>query len=155
MRTIHFEPPRTETSHTAALPQLFADQFGWEELTDTVARAFHQLPAEEQKRVAIFCQNYGQAGAIDFFGPQRGLPPALSGHQNYFLWGPRGYTGDLMLVIDDPGGEEPEQFRSVVDLGPIHSSQWAMPWEQRAHLYLCRDLKHDLREVWPKLKDWM
>jgi hypothetical protein len=155
MRTIHFEPPRTETSHTAALPQLFADQFGWEEMTNFVARAFHQLSPEEQRRVAIFCQNYGQAGAIDFFGPRRGLPPALSGHQNYFLWGPRGYTGDLMLVIDEPGGEEPEQFHSVVDLGLIDSSVWAMPWEQRAHLYLCRDLRGDLRDLWPKLKDWM
>jgi len=155
MRAIHFEPPRTETSHTAALPQLFADQFGWEEMVQSVARAYHSLPPDEQKRAGIFCQNYGQAGAVDFFGAKYGLPPALSGHQNYYLWGPREYTGELLLVIDQPGGEEPEQFRTVEDLGPVDSSTWAMPWEQRNHLYLCRDLKGDLRDLWPKLKEWM
>jgi hypothetical protein len=155
MKAIHFEPPRTETSHTALLPQLFADQFGWEEMTQSVARAFGKLSPNEQKRVAIFCQNYGEAGAIDFFGRKYGLPPALSGHQNYFLWGPRGYRGDLMLVIDDPGGDEPAQFRSVEDLGPVDSSPWAMPWEGRNHIYLCRGLKTDLPDAWPGLKDWL
>lgn len=155
MRAIHFEPPRTETSHTAALPQLFADQFGWEEMVQSIARAYYRLSPEEQKRAAIFCQNYGQAGAVDFFGKKYGLPPALSGHQNYYLWGPRGYSGDLLLVVDSPGGDEPEQFRSVEDLGLVDSSPWAMPREQRRHIYLCRDLKAPLREVWPALKEWL
>jgi hypothetical protein len=155
MRAIHFEPPPTETSHTAALPQLFADQFGWEEMVRTVDRAYRNLSPEEQRRVGIFCQNYGEAGAVDFFGRKYGLPPALSGHQNYYLWGPGDSTGELLLVIDRPGGEEPGQFRSVEDLGPIESSPWAMPWEQRNHLYLCRDLKGTLRDLWPKVKEWL
>ena len=155
MKAIHFEPPRTETSHTAVLPQLFADQFGWEEMVQSVAHAYEKLTPNEQKRAAIFCQNYGQAGAIDFFGRRYVLPPALSGHQNYFLWGPRGHSGDLVLVIDDPGGEEPEQFRSVEDLGPVGSSPWAMPWERRNHIYLCRGLKIDLRQGWPEMKEWL
>jgi hypothetical protein len=155
MQAIHFQPPRTETSHTDLLPQLFADQFGWEEMTRSVARAFKRLSPNEQRRVAIFCQNYGEAGALDFFGPKYGLPSALSGHQNYFLWGPRGHNGELMLVIDDPGGDEPAQFRSVEDLGSVDSSRWAMPWEGRNHIYLCRDPKVDLRELWPKLKEWL
>ncbi|MDQ2918334.1 MAG: glycosyltransferase family 39 protein, partial [Verrucomicrobiota bacterium] len=129
MRAIHFEPPRTETSHTAALPQLFADQFGWEEMVRSVASAYEKLSPGEQKTAGIFCQNYGQAGAIDFFGPKYGLPLALSGHQNYFYWGPHDYSGELLLVIDTPGGREPEEFQSVEDLGAVESSQWAMPWE--------------------------
>ncbi|MDQ6860645.1 MAG: glycosyltransferase family 39 protein [Verrucomicrobiota bacterium] len=155
MRAIHFHPPRTETAHTAALPQLFADQFGWEEMVGSFARAYQHLTPDEQARVGIYCQNYGQAGAIDFFGPKYGLPPAISGHQNYFYWGPRGYTGELLLVIDTPNGEEREQFESVEDLGLIESSPWAMPWQQRSHLYLCRGLKGDLRDFWPKLKNWL
>ena len=66
MRAIHFEVPPTEISHTAALPQLYADQFGWEELVSSVAQVYASLPPGEQKRAAIFCQNYGEAGAIDF-----------------------------------------------------------------------------------------
>ncbi|MGI8821674.1 MAG: ArnT family glycosyltransferase [Chthoniobacterales bacterium] len=155
MRAIHFEPPRTETSHTAALPQLFADQFGWEAMVRSVARAYAALPSDDQRRVAIFCQNYGQAGAIDFFGPHYGLPAAISGHQNYYLWGPGEATGELMLVLDSPNGEERERFRSVEDLGIVESSPWAMPWEQRQHIYLCRDSKVPLRELWPTAKNWL
>ncbi len=155
MRAIHFEPPRTETAHTAALPQHFADRFGWEEMVRSVARAYAALTPEDQRRAGIFCQNYGQAGAIDFFGPKYGLPAAISGHQNYYLWGPREYTGELLLVLDWPGGEEAEQFRSVEDLGVVDSSRWAMPFEQRVHIYLCRDLKLPLRNLWPDVKKWL
>ena len=77
MRAIHFEPPRTETSHTAALPQIFADQFGWKEMVGSVAHVYHHLQPEDRKRAAIFCQNYGEAEAIDFFGSKLGLPPAI------------------------------------------------------------------------------
>src|SRR5437763_1535583 len=155
MRAIHFEAPRTETSHTAALPQLFADQFGWEEMVRSVAQVYASLSANEQKLAAIFCQNYGEAGAIDFFGPKYGLPPALSGHQNYFYWGPGNYTGEIMIVLDDDATDEREQFRSVEDRGMVESSPWAMPWEQRLHIFVCRDLKIPLRELWPKLRVWL
>ena len=155
MSAIHFEVPRTETSHTAALPQLFADQFGWEEMVQSVARVYTSLSAEEQKHVAIFCQNYGEAGAIDFFGPKYGLPPALSGHQNYFYWGPGDYTGEIMIVLDDKATDEREQFRSVEDRGPVETSPWAMPNEQRLHILICRDLKTSLRDLWPKLRVWL
>ena len=155
MKAIHFEPPRTETSHTAALPQLFADQFGWEEMVRSVAKAHETLSPDDRKRVAIFCQNYGEAGAIDFFGAKFGLPPAISGHQNYFLWGPRDYTGEVLLVLDDGDDDERQQFESVEDLGQIESSPWAMPWEQRNHVYLCRHLKGDVRDLWPRVKEWL
>ncbi|MEP6956830.1 MAG: glycosyltransferase family 39 protein [Chthoniobacterales bacterium] len=155
MRAIHFEPPRTETSHTAALPQLFADQFGGEEMVRSLARAYATLSPEEQQRVGIFCQNYGQAGAVDLFGPKYGLPSALSGHQNYYLWGPRDYTGEVMLVLDSDDADEREQFRSVEDLGVLGSSPWSMPWEQRQHIYLCRGLKMPMRDFWPQLKHWL
>lgn len=155
MRAIHFEPPRTETSHTAALPQLFADQFGWDEMVRSVARAYASLPADEQRRAGIFCQNYGQAGAIDFFGPKYGLPRAISGHQNYYFWGPRDYTGEVMLILDGDARDEREQFRTVQDLGVVDSSPWAMPWEQRQHILLCREPKVPLPQFWPQVKNWL
>jgi hypothetical protein len=155
MRAMHFEVPRTETSHTAALPQFFADQFGWEQMVRSVAQVYGSLTPDEQKRAEIFCQNYGEAGAIDFFGPKYGLPPALSGHQNYFYWGPGDYTGEIMIVLDDEATDEREQFRSVEDRGPVETSPWAMPNEQRLHILVCRDLKIPLRELWPKLRVWL
>jgi hypothetical protein len=155
MHTIHMELPRTETSHTAVLPQIFADQFGWEEMVGSVAHIYHHLRPEDEKRAAIFCQNYGEAGAIDFFGQKLGLPPAISGHQNYFLWGPRDWTGEVILVVDSNDEDERQLFGSVQDLGQVGSSQWAMPFERRRHIYLCRDLKMSVRELWPRLKNWL
>jgi Dolichyl-phosphate-mannose-protein mannosyltransferase len=155
MRAIHFEPPRTETSHTGALPQIFADQFGWEEMVGSVAHVFQHLQPEDEKRAAIFCQNYGEAGAIDFFGPKFGLPPAISGHQNYFLWGPHDWNGEVILVLDTNDDDERELFGSVEDLGQVVSSPWAMPYERRNHIYLCRDLKISVRELWPRVKKWL
>ncbi len=134
MRTIGLQLPRTETSHTAPLPQIFADQFGWQEMVASVGHVYNHLRPEDKKRAAIFCQNYGEAGAIDFFGPQFGLPPAISGHQNYFLWGPRDWTGEVALVLDTRDDNEREQFASVEDLGQIVSSPWAMPFELRMHI---------------------
>ena len=100
-KAIGLEQPRIENHRLGPLPQIFADQFGWEEMAATVARVYNSLPPEVRARTAIFAQTYGQAGAIDLFGPKYGLPPAISGHQSYFLWGPRGYTGESMIVMDD------------------------------------------------------
>src|SRR6185369_7657649 len=95
MERLPFKVPRTEHSHERALlPQHYADQFGWEELTAKTAEAWSRLTPQEKNDCGIFAQNYGQAGAIDFFGPRYGLPNALSGHQTYFLWGPRQYSGN-------------------------------------------------------------
>jgi dolichyl-phosphate-mannose-protein mannosyltransferase len=155
MRAIRLQPPRTETSHTAPLPQIFADQFGWQEMVASVGHVYNHLRPEDKKRAAIFCQNYGEAGAIDFFGPKFGLPPAISGHQNYFLWGPHDWTGEVALVLDTRDDNEREQFTSVEDLGQIVSSPWAMPFERRTHIYLCHDLKGNVQDVWPQLKKWL
>src|SRR5438552_4113135 len=155
MQAIGLQPPRTETSHTAALPQVFADQFGWEQMAGSVAHVYHHLRPDDEKRAAIFCQNYGEAGAIDFFGPKVGLPPAISGHQNYFLWGPRDWTGEVVLVLDTNDEDERELFASVQDLGQIVSSPWAMPFERRMHIFLCRDLKTSVQEFWPRVKKWL
>ncbi len=155
MRAIGLQLPRTETSHTAPLPQIFADQFGWQEMAASVGHVYNHLRPEDKKRAAIFCQNYGEAGAIDFFGPKFGLPPAISGHQNYFLWGARDWNGEVALVLDTRDAGEREQFASVEDLGQIVSSPWAMPFERRMHIYLCHDLKTNVREFWPRIKKWL
>ena len=71
----HLEQPRIENHELGPLPQLFADQFGWEDMAVAVAKAYNALPPEIRARTAIFGQSYGHAGAIDLFGPKYGLPP--------------------------------------------------------------------------------
>ena len=149
-RRLGVEPQRTEVSHTSELPQIFADQFGWEEMVRQVAAYYHALPEAERKKTAIYTANYGEAGAIDFYGRKYGLPPALSGHQNYFLWGTRGYTGESVILIErDP---EPEMWQSLTQIGVRHHP-YAMP-EENGPLWHGRGLKKPLAEVWPSVKHW-
>jgi 4-amino-4-deoxy-L-arabinose transferase-like glycosyltransferase len=151
---IHLQQPRIENFKLGPLPQLFADQFGWEEMAATVARAYNALPPDVRVKTAIFGQNYGQAGAIDLFGPRYGLPNAISGHQSYWLWGPRGYTGESIIVMDDRR-EHLEQMYSVVEKVGQTGHPYSMPYEH-FDIFYCRDPKQPqtLADVWPKLKNW-
>ncbi|HEV7745088.1 MAG TPA: glycosyltransferase family 39 protein [Pyrinomonadaceae bacterium] len=153
MGTLPFKVPRTEHSHmSAALPQHYADQFGWEEMTALTAQAWSRLKPEERPDCGIFAQDYGQAGAIDFFGRRYGLPPALSGHQTYFLWGPRGYSGNCLIVLDDRKEVLEEKFESVEYVG---SSDNPYALERNIPVYICKGAKFgSLAQIWPKLKKW-
>jgi hypothetical protein len=153
MERLPFKVPRSEKSHMAAvLPQHYADQFGWEEMVATVAQAWSLVPTDERGDCGIFAQDYGQAGAIDFFGRRYGLPPALSGHQTYFLWGPRGYSGNCMIVLDDRKETLEQEFERVEYVG-MSDNRYAL--ERHIPVFICRDAKFgSLAQLWPKLKKW-
>ena len=129
------------------------DQFGWKEIADAAALAWSRVPEGERKDCGIFAQDYGQAGAIDFFGRSQGLPPALSGDRSYFLWGPRGYSGDCLIVLGDTPAKLQTLFQQVEYIGASTDNPWAL--ERRVDVYLCKGAKFGtLTEVWPKLKHW-
>jgi len=147
-----FEPPKTENQNTGPLPQHFADEFGWEEMTRAVAEVYHKLTPEERAQTAIFANSYGQAGAIDFFGPKYGLPKAISNHQNYWLWGPRNYTGAIVIVLGSDGDGDREHFQTVESVGRTYH-----PYSRRDEhfdIFLCRNLNQPLSSLWPKIKGW-
>jgi 4-amino-4-deoxy-L-arabinose transferase-like glycosyltransferase len=145
-------PPAAEKSHLRSpLPQHYSDELGWKQMTAAVARAYNSLPPEERVRAAIFGQNYGQAGAIDFFGAQYGLPKAISGHQNYYLWGPRQYTGATMIVLGDNRARLEQFFRQVTLAGSFGRT-YAL---ERGSIWICRGPRGwNLQEIWPRLKNW-
>jgi hypothetical protein len=149
-----FKLPVMEYQHRrAALPQWYADQFGWNEIVAETAQAWNQLAPEERPDCAVFAQDYGQAGAIDFLGRRYGLPPALSGHQTYFLWGPRGYSGNCMIVLDDRPDRLHEFFEGVQYVGTSADNPNAL--EKRIDVFICRGSKFGtLVQVWPQLKKW-
>jgi len=151
-RAIGLGQPRIETHKLGPLPQIFADQFGWPEMAATVARVYNALPADVRHRTAIFAQTYGQAGAIDLFGPRYGLPPAISGHQSYFLWGPHGYSGDGMIVMADRRARLEQLFASVEKLARVEHP-YSMPYSH-FDVYYCQGIKRPLADLWPKLKTW-
>jgi hypothetical protein len=137
----------------AALPQWYADQFGWNEIVAETAQAWNQLSPTERPDCAIFAQDYGQAGAIDFLGRRYGLPAALSGHQTYFLWGPRGYSGNCMIVLDDRPDRLKQLFEHVQYVGTSADNPYAL--EKRIDVFICRGAKFGtLAQLWPQVRKW-
>jgi len=148
---LHGKP--TERSFVGTpLPQYYSDELPWQEQVATVARVYHSLSPEEQAKTAIFCDNYGQAAAIDFFGSRYGLPKAISGHQSYFLWGPRNYTGEIVIVVGAPESDVRDKFASIETAASVNVP-YAYFYETRPIL-LCRGLKGNLQTLWPRVKNW-
>ena len=145
-------PPKTEVGFDSPLPQHFADRFGWEEMTAQAANVYNSLSPEERQKAAIFCSNYGQASAIDFFGKRHGLPKAISGHQSYFMWGPRGYDGSVVIVLGD-SKEDAEKNCSSVEERERVEHPYTMGYEH-FNILICRGTKQPLSELWPKVKEW-
>ncbi|HEX3354930.1 MAG TPA: glycosyltransferase family 39 protein [Terriglobales bacterium] len=154
MKHLPFKIPHMEHHHAAAiLPQWYADQFGWQEIVAETAQAWNRIPVEERSDCGIFAQDYGQAGAIDFFGPRYGLPRALSGHQTYFLWGPRNYSGNCLVVIGDQKEKLDALFNHVEYVGASADNPYAL--EREVPVFICKGAKFgSLSQLWPKVKNW-
>jgi 4-amino-4-deoxy-L-arabinose transferase-like glycosyltransferase len=145
-------PPKTEVGFDSVLPQHFADRFGWEEMAAATANVYNSLPPDEREKAAIFGHNYGDAGAIDFFGPKYGLPKAISGHQSYFMWGPRNYDGSVIIVLGEKKEDAAKSCASVEEREHV-GHPYAEGYE-KFNILVCRGLKEPLAQLWPQLKFW-
>ncbi|MGC4064903.1 MAG: glycosyltransferase family 39 protein [Polyangiaceae bacterium] len=151
LRWLGQSPGAAEKGRQAEIPQRFADQFGWDSLTIAVAQARDKLEPAERGNVGIFAQNYGEAGAIDVLGRRFGLPPAMSAHNTYWLWGPKGQPQGPILVI---GGnvDDHRAYCGEVTALSHRSCRFCMPSEQQLTVYACRHPKASMRDIWPRLK---
>ena len=150
--TLGIAPPKTEVGHQGVLPQHFGDMFGWEEMTAKTAEVYYSFPPEERERAAIFTSNYGEGGAIDFFGRKYNLPKAISGHQSYYLWGYGNAEPSVIIILGDDKKDAEKSCRSVEEKTMVEHP-YAMA-EERFNILICRDLKEPLAELWKKVKHW-
>ncbi len=150
---LNIRPMTAEGKQLGQLPQFYADMFGWEEKAAAVSKVYHQLPAPEQLKCAIFAGNYGRCGAIDYWGKKYGLPPAIGNHNNYWLWGPGEYSGDLMIVLGGTQSSLQAQYREVECVDTV-TCGYCMPYENNLPIYLCRDRKAPLIVSWPRMKSY-
>ena len=143
-------PAPSERHERGRLPQFFADMFGWRELVHEVDRVTATLPPADRARVVVATRNYGEAGAIDFLGRASGSPPAISGHNNYWLWGPGRATRDVLLIL---GGrrDEHDECSSLVQGGTVRCGD-CMPYENNQPIWICRDLKVSIDDAWKGAK---
>jgi hypothetical protein len=145
------KPQYSERSALGELPQHFADQHGWNEMAVKVAKAYHSLSPDEQKDAVAFGQNYGEAGAIDVLGARLGLPPALSGHNSYWMWGPRGRSGKVVVILGGDAEDNARWFESTQVVDHVRCV-YCMPYERDLPVTIARGLKGDLAQIWPRLK---
>lgn len=146
-------PRADEKSGVAELPQYLADQFGWKEMVDTVASVYNKLAPEEQSQCLIYARNYGQAGAVDFFGRELGLPHATCAHNNYWLWGPGEQTGNVAIIIGwsqnlDENLTDLHRYYKYVELASITGSKYRMPFEKGRMLFICRRMNTTFQKIW-------
>ncbi|HET9100035.1 MAG TPA: glycosyltransferase family 39 protein [Acidobacteriaceae bacterium] len=151
-KALHLVSQNTETAKTGPLPQFYADRFGWHGLVAEVARIYNSLTPADRTKAGIFCSNYGEAAAVDLFGPKYGLPSTISGHQNYYFWGPREYTGALLIVVGETKSDLEKYCGSVKQVGTV-DNPLAMPYEN-GPIYLCRGGEVPLSAYWPNVKTW-
>jgi hypothetical protein len=142
---------KTERDEPVELTQLYSDMFGWDHLARQIALVYHQIPPSEQRGCAILAGNYGEAGAIDVYGSSLGLPKAISGHNSYYDWGPRDYTGDCVIVFGERADEFQSYFADSRFVGTI-TNPYAASAERDVHVYICHQPRQPFADLWPKFK---
>jgi hypothetical protein len=148
-------PRAEENNEMGPLPQYYADMHGWPEMAATVAGVFGRLHAEEKMDCLIYLRNYGEAGAIDFFGPKYGLPRATCAHNSYWNWGPGEWSGTAAIVFGSSRDVEANrrELRSVfahVELAAFTSCGLAMPYENRRPIFICRGATFSMKKIWTR-----
>lgn len=152
MAGIGFTPQQQEKSFAGtALPQHFADQLGWRDFTRQVGAAWQRIPPAERARTALLMDNYGEAAALDLYGKPHRLPPVLSGHNQYYLWGLRGQRPVNVLTLADAGEDLTPYCATVTELGTTFS-RFAMAYENGQRLVFCQGVRPSLAQLWPEQK---
>ncbi|HEY3676118.1 MAG TPA: glycosyltransferase family 39 protein [Candidatus Tumulicola sp.] len=141
----------TEHHKQSVLPQTYADMHGWPQLARVVASVYNALPPAERSQAVIVTQNYGDAAAIQFFNTPE--PPVISGHNQYFLWGTRGYSGNVVIDVDGDCGRDQHLFRSAQKAATF-TAPYVMPYEDDMPIMVCRGIQRPLAQIWPSIKNY-
>ncbi len=152
-RLIGVSAPLEEKADFGDMPLHFALRFGWQNMIDAVAAAHATLTPDEKEHAVVFGSWFGSTGAVNFFGPERGLPRAISAHNNYWLWGPGDASGQVVLFMAEDNSLISQHFERVERVAEI-DCRHCMPAVDRLGIYACRGLREPLAEIWAKLKHY-
>jgi hypothetical protein len=146
-------PARTlDASVWSGLGEQQREMVGWPQLVDQVALAYRSVPQPQRATTVVFTANYGEAGAVDRFGPRRGLPPAFSGHNGFAAWGPPTAPASAPVVVVWEGGvPDPAVFRGCGPGDPVRTGVHDEE-SSAAAVYLCSGgVTGGWPRVWPRL----
>jgi hypothetical protein len=133
------------------LPQILADRFGWEALTAQVSQVYHALPADEQHIACIYANNYGEAGALYQFGDRYHLPTPISGHNAFYIWGPRGCSGEVIIAVGMDPTAAARSFDSVT-IAAQTSCVYCVDYENGVPILVLRHPKAPTNTLWKRVK---
>ncbi len=134
----------------SALPGDWADMHGWPELAATVERVYDALPPRERAQAVVVTQNYGEASAIAFFTPS---VPVISGHNQYWLWGTRGFTGNVVIDFGGDCGAKAHLFANSRQAAAF-SDPWAIGYENARPIMVCRGIRKPIAQVWSAVRNY-
>jgi hypothetical protein len=134
-------------ANAGAFPQYLGDRFGWDTMTAQVARVYRSLPPAEQAQACIFTQNYGEASALNLLGPHYHLPLAISGHNNYYLWGPGTCSGRVMITVNQTQEDDLKSYK-IVQLAGTITCQYCMSGENDVPIYVCTEPRAPVQDLW-------
>jgi hypothetical protein len=125
---------------------------GWPAFVATVADVYAGLPPAERSRAVVVTQNYGEAGAVDRYGPDLGLPQAYSGHNAYFDWGPPADTGGPVVLVGFDEAFLRTAFGEVTRAATVDNGLGVENEEQGTPVWIGRDLRGSWAEIWPTFR---
>jgi hypothetical protein len=133
------------------LPQDFADQLGWERQAATIADVYDSLPPREREQTVIGADNYGEAGAAEFYGRRYGLPDVVCGCGSYWYFGPGTKPGTVLIDI----GTDSAGLATVygdVRLAARIRSPWSVHEERNVPVWVAREPRMTLQAAWPEIR---
>ncbi|GLZ78143.1 hypothetical protein Afil01_29500 [Actinorhabdospora filicis] len=153
LTTLPVLPPTALNAVNGVNPEL-GEQVGWPQLASAAAQGWEKIPPAQRPTAVIFTQNYGQAGAIDQYGPDHGLPGAYSGHMSYADWGPPPdtATGPVLLVRQRDSRPTTGYFTDCRVVATVENGQDVDNEEQHATIELCSGPVEPWSTLWPRLR---
>ncbi len=141
----------TNVGEVERLPQDYADMLGWRGLVEDVAGVYHGLPPTDRERAVILASNYGEAGAIDFYGPRLGLPKAIAFVGTYWFFGPGEKPGEVMVLVGFSRDEIAGSFARL-DSAATWTHPYMVAEERDMTLFVGRGPRLTLQQLWPRIK---
>jgi hypothetical protein len=125
----------------------YGDMAGWPDFVGTIARVYNGLPPAERKHTQLLMGNYGEAGAIDLYGPRYHLPQALSGHLTFYYWKPKHVVARALILVEVNPSSLGGQCATTRRVAIIRNSLGVRNEEYGNSVLLCRG-SINLDKVW-------
>lgn len=150
--SIYTLPDRGNTDlNSIEAPWHFRQMLGWEEIAEEVSKVYHSPALSDRSDVAILSWDYGYSSAIDFFGKNYNLPKVISGAHAFYFWGPRNYSGNIVISVGGDFDYLKKLFKQVEKVDTI-THEHTLGIKSAIPIYLCKEIQVSLQHDWSDFK---